>query len=1025
MISRFLPFLLLVNFLCVSNLLTAQMLVQSVGTNTSAASLNEGNYDVIISHDGINPARATLTAPNTVLVEVFDGSSWVSFGGGPITVPIFAVNTIQLDKLPDGNYVLGILNTGGELVVYKLSNASTTTLASVSSVKTTGIKPFALYVNPANPLNPDVLIAYSNTGNDVFLDRFNNNTFENVSVSAIVTGANYTNFDIALHPVPLTYSYLVSFELAGTPAVYGLNLGNAWEDLGSVDVSFTANNSMRLLTSPGGGSVALAGINGGQLFIRNFTGTIWTDYSTATLPSGVQSFDADIYFDGSLDSIKILYKTGSGSFYASVASDDISASTPVTGPTNNLTLAINAAGYAYFGFFATPPNIVTTKSFCYNPVSLTGPTNFTTPVCEGNPLSYSVTASYSGPDVLAYQWFANGSPIAGGNSSTLSTAAVPSASYYVQVVDGCRMVTSNAATATDIRFPFNFITQPSLPSGLCIGDPLSLNVSVDDASATYQWFNGTTSVGIGDLFEVSSVTPAINGIYRCEATSVCGTLSSATVKVEVELIPSLSFANALETFCGTEFKLDNATSTNFIGYQWQTPTGTGVFVPSAQVPNPTYVSSEADRTAGTITIELASVGNFGCDATSGSFDLTFDNSGYPSLNAGADLTYTGNSVSLNAAAANVGAISWISGGTGAFSDNTSATPSYTLSTDDLNEEAVELLIKATGNGVCSSVELIDTVFLRSSNVFSLSGTVSFNNARVLLFKRMNGFWTLYATTQVDGANAYAFTNVVKGTYKIQSVQDRVSFFLGNTFDWISSDDVVVTNADIANLNISNAGGSLRFSLPFSEFLQYFSGSDIITGRILLVFPTNLRTANGGGAEKPIQDATVYLVETDNNTRIDATTTDANGTYSFTGLNGETYNIEVEYPGTVYSTTPRTNNTVDGSSNTVDVVNAAMVKSRASRVDDPQFDANASAASVLLFPNPATDKLYLSSEQFANKALEVTLLSSGGATLNSYKVTGSTGLLMIPIEALQLGHYYVSITDVGQEKRWTVPFVVTK
>jgi hypothetical protein len=1019
MISRFLPFLLFLNFLCGSNLLTAQMLVQSVGSDVAVPTLSEYQYDVIITKEGRDPARAIKLSATTVSVEVFGEFGWYPIGGGSISVPDGVVS-IQLENLDFGSYLLGILTSLGDLVVYSVYDTGdfSTVMGSVSGVVTSGTKPFALY-----NAQGEVLIAYAK-GSNVFFDRFDLGAFVNVGGGAVVPVSGCTNFDIALHPVPLSYSYLVSFELAGTPAVYGLNLGNAWEDLGSVGVSFTANTSMRMLTSPGGGSIALAGINSGQLFIRNFTGSFWTDYSTATLPTGVQSFDAGIYYDGSRDSIKILYKTGSGSFYASVASDAISASTPVTGPTNNLTLAINAAGYAFFGFFATPPNIVTTKSFCYNPVSLTGPFDFTTPVCEGDPVSFGVTAAYGGPDVLSYLWVAPGIGSVGGNSNTVSTSALTSQSYYLQVYDGCAFVTSASVSATDIRFPLNFITQPNLPSGLCAGDNLSLITEVDDATATYQWFNGTTSVGTGDLFEVSSVTPAINGIYRCDATNVCGTLSSASVDVEVELIPTVSFANATESFCGTEYKLDNVTSTNFIGYQWES-SGTGAFVPNAQVPNPIYVSSEADRTAGAVNLTLSSVANVGCSPASGAFDLTFDNSTYPSLNAGADITYSGSAVALNAVATNASAVSWLSGGTGAFNDNTIATPTYTLSTDDLNEEAVELLVKATGNGTCSTVELIDTVFLKSSNVFTLSGTVSFANAKVLLFKKMNGFWTLYASTQVDGANAYTFSNVVKGTYKIQSIQNRAAYFLGNTFDWISSDDVVVSNANLSNLDISNSGGSLRSTLLLSLFNQYFTGSDILVGRILLVFPTNLRTANGGGAEKPIQDATVYLVETDNNTRIDATTTDGNGSYSFTGLNGETYNIEVEYPGTVYETTPTTNNEVDGSSNTVDEVNAAMVKSRASSIDEPQIFTNNQMASVLVFPNPASDKLYLSSEQFANKSLEITVISSGGATLSTYKVNGTSGMLLVPIEALQQGHYFVSITDVVQEKRWTVPFVVNK
>ena len=80
-----------------------------------------------------------------------------------------------------------------------------------------------------------------------------------------------------------------------------------------------------------------------------------------------------------------------------------------------------------------PPVVITTQPLSQN-------------VCQGTPLVLSVVAS----GALSYQWYKDGSPIAGATTPTYTTTAAPAdaGAYYVRLTPGSPCTPLNSATAT-------------------------------------------------------------------------------------------------------------------------------------------------------------------------------------------------------------------------------------------------------------------------------------------------------------------------------------------------------------------------------------------------------------------------------------------------------------------------------------------------------------------------------------------------------------------------------------------------
>ena len=165
----------------------------------------------------------------------------------------------------------------------------------------------------------------------------------------------------------------------------------------------------------------------------------------------------------------------------------------------------------------------------------------------GSPASFSVTASGAPP--LSYQWRANGTPIAGSNSTALSFNPAKPASagqYDVVVSNPFASVTSAVVTLTAVdtmpptlRLPADIVTPQTLPAGAVV----SFTASAADACAG--------SLSVACLPESGSVFPLGATTVRCTADDGSGNTASNSFQVTVERQwVQVSGSVALEFFVG-------------------------------------------------------------------------------------------------------------------------------------------------------------------------------------------------------------------------------------------------------------------------------------------------------------------------------------------------------------------------------------------------------------------------------------------------------------------------------------------
>jgi len=430
------------------------------------------------------------------------------------------------------------------------------------------------------------------------------------------------------------------------------------------------------------------------------------------------------------------------------------------------------------------------------------------PVCEGatlnlNAIGTGTTYSWTGPAGFSDN---NQNPTI--PNVTVSNAGV----YSVTTTDnGC--TSSIGTTTVIINVAPNADAGPDLV--ICKGTPnasLSGTVTVSNSGI---W----TTAGTGTF------TPNANTL---NATYVPGTADTASGSVILVLtstnngscaadtdtlmityadIPSVQ-AGSNQTVCANNLTvvLSGTVSAGSTTGIWST-SGTGTFTPNATTLNASYIPSNADTAAGTITLTLTSTG--GCVVVTDNLTLTITDA--PGANAGADIFVCANNpdASLNgtvSGATNTGI--WSSTGTGTFTpSNTALTATYTPSGTDVSAGSVFIILTSTSNGSCNPA--IDSLLLtftapptaQAGNDTSFCANSTHTLGGIILGGSGSGTWTTSGSGTFTPNN-----NTLNATYS-PSVADTsagvVTFTLTSTNNGgclAASDVVVVTITDGPSIN---------------------------------------------------------------------------------------------------------------------------------------------------------------------------------------------------------------------------------
>ncbi|HEX7137714.1 MAG TPA: hypothetical protein VF219_07705 [Vicinamibacterales bacterium] len=178
---------------------------------------------------------------------------------------------------------------------------------------------------------------------------------------------------------------------------------------------------------------------------------------------------------------------------------------------------------------------------CTPPAITQQPAGWT--ITSGNSAPLAVTAT--GTPTLTYQWFVGQSgntltPVAGGNTSTISVSPAVTTSYWVRVSGPCGP-NADSSGATITVMPVNPCSAPQIVSQpqdqtAFAGSSVSLSVAFTGTSPTVTWFQGargdsSTPVGSGPAIASPILTQTTQ--FWARIANACGSVDSGAATITV------------------------------------------------------------------------------------------------------------------------------------------------------------------------------------------------------------------------------------------------------------------------------------------------------------------------------------------------------------------------------------------------------------------------------------------------------------------------------------------------------------
>jgi len=201
---------------------------------------------------------------------------------------------------------------------------------------------------------------------------------------------------------------------------------------------------------------------------------------------------------------------------------------------------------------------------------------------DGSAASFGVHANGSQP--MSYQWYLNGTAIAGANSSayTINSAGLGDTGgvYTVQVGNAAGAVTSQAAQLTVTPVPAGITTAPVAQTVLDSSTATFSVAAVGSAALSYQWMvNGQKVPGANSAsFSFAAVYANSGEQLSVTVSNAYGSVTSAPVALIVTpQAPTISTAPQYftATVGGSGTFTESAIGTLPLNYQWQTSLDNG------------------------------------------------------------------------------------------------------------------------------------------------------------------------------------------------------------------------------------------------------------------------------------------------------------------------------------------------------------------------------------------------------------------------------------------------------------------
>ncbi|MEA3505053.1 MAG: hypothetical protein U9R32_07640, partial [Bacteroidota bacterium] len=331
-------------------------------------------------------------------------------------------------------------------------------------------------------------------------------------------------------------------------------------------------------------------------------------------------------------------------------------------------------------------------------------------ICQGD--SYSASATVVG-DYSAVNWIHDGNgTITGAGTLTpvyqsasndsgdvTLTLTVTADSPCVDVTDQVVLTIQNGATV-DVGADVNGCENSNYQIS---------GVSVAEYSSVLWTTSGTGSFSNNGILNPEYMPSAAdlaagNVILTLTASPVapCGSDASDSFVITFINEPAVNAGSDLEYCEGQTVLVTGATATYYSSVEWVT-SGSGSFTNGSEYTlNCQYEPSNADITAGIVTLTLTVNGNAPCASLSDEIDVTFQQ--LPTADAGTDATICENSsfTVSGATAHDYTAITWNSSGNGTLTNGNTLNPTYIPSSDDVASGQVTLILSASSVSPCTA-----------------------------------------------------------------------------------------------------------------------------------------------------------------------------------------------------------------------------------------------------------------------------------------------------------------------------------
>ncbi|MCA1751040.1 MAG: gliding motility-associated C-terminal domain-containing protein [Flavobacteriales bacterium] len=320
--------------------------------------------------------------------------------------------------------------------------------------------------------------------------------------------------------------------------------------------------------------------------------------------------------------------------------------------------------------------------------------------------------------------------------------------------------------ATD-EVEFTFTPAPEVDAGedifACVDDlnvPLSGEVTGPTTSGV--WSTSGNGTFVPSQFNpnasyIATSQDSLNGEVTITLTSTNnGQCTPVTDELTIFINPAgTADAGPDQTVCASnnnvslQATIGGAANSGF----WET-SGTGIFTPSAEVTNPTYLPGEADIADGNVTLTFF-VNS--CNQASDAMEVTI--TPVPVVDAGEELTVcaTEGEIDLNGSVSGTNTTGiWTTSGTGNFTpDAEDLNATYVFSAEDIAAQGVVLTLSATNIGNCVPVSdnVTLNIFPEGSANAGADITACANNAEVTLNGSLTGadigLWTTSGSGSFD------------------------------------------------------------------------------------------------------------------------------------------------------------------------------------------------------------------------------------------------------------------------------------